>query len=277
MSKEFTNKVFIETQGVFVPELLFSCRDMYNAMAVGDMEYHPIIDKVKNLANYLGVSMDDIYYNENTEVTKKYLYIKGFVYEDLTHYLGMVEEGDMAQNFVLERIRLRIPHLDRQNKDLNTWLKNKEYDMFFAFLEKQMVLYAIKYVIPNIKSSRIWDAFMDAYQMYEGNTNLIPDEIISLLQKYPSSKHRRRRLKELPNKKITLYRGVHSPDNIIGLSWTTSLKVAGYFATRLGGSGAVYKIEVPKDDILDYYMGRDEYEVLLSRYTVRKYSPIRII
>ena len=63
----------------------------------------------------------------------------------------------------------------------------------------------------------------------------------------------------------TLYRGVQRKSDPRGISWTTSLEVARWFATRMGGNGTVHTATVKRKDVYAHIheSGRGEHEMLL--------------
>ena len=68
---------------------------------------------------------------------------------------------------------------------------------------------------------------------------------------------------ELPEV-LTLYRGAHI-DHKEGMSWTTNLKTAQWFATRLGMEDTkVYTITIPREHILAKFDGRNEEEYVVN-------------
>ncbi|TRW77568.1 hypothetical protein FK535_26545 [Mycolicibacterium sp. 018/SC-01/001] len=70
-----------------------------------------------------------------------------------------------------------------------------------------------------------------------------------------------------PQSRLTVYRGVREEAYRVGMSWTTSLEVARWFAARYSnGSGFVYKLEVEPCQVLAQMTeGRDcEEEVVLD-------------
>ena len=75
--------------------------------------------------------------------------------------------------------------------------------------------------------------------------------------------------KNLPDE-VTVYRGILVKDGLkqpYGVSWTTDFEVAYMFANRfaqLGGEAYIIKAEIRKEDILYYYNGRKESEVILD-------------
>lgn len=65
---------------------------------------------------------------------------------------------------------------------------------------------------------------------------------------------------------ITIYRGTTSnrSNQIKGLSWTRDIKIARYFANRFKQGGSVYKAQINPKDILAYFTGRSESEVVVN-------------
>lgn len=73
------------------------------------------------------------------------------------------------------------------------------------------------------------------------------------------------------DKPITVYRGEIDKSVHLGLSWTTSLKIAKRFAERFNMSGIIYSTVLKSDEILAAYADDGEHEVLaiVSGDTVR--------
>ena len=63
---------------------------------------------------------------------------------------------------------------------------------------------------------------------------------------------------------IKVYRGVNRGGSPYGLSWTTSLETAEWFAKRFGDDGKVYELEVPNKHVLAIIDDRDESEVVVD-------------
>lgn len=59
----------------------------------------------------------------------------------------------------------------------------------------------------------------------------------------------------LPNT-VDIYRGIASKSNPNGISWTTKLKTAEWFANRWDNNGYVIKAKIPKENVLAYYLRR---------------------
>lgn len=64
------------------------------------------------------------------------------------------------------------------------------------------------------------------------------------------------------DKPITVYRGEIDKSVHLGLSWTTSLKIAKGFAERFNMSGIIYSTVLKPDEILAAYTDDGEHEVL---------------
>lgn len=65
---------------------------------------------------------------------------------------------------------------------------------------------------------------------------------------------------ELPDTPFTVYRGGIKR----GFSWTLDLATAKWFSNRIGGTGEVWQATVTKADIIAYYDGRNEKEVIAA-------------
>lgn len=63
---------------------------------------------------------------------------------------------------------------------------------------------------------------------------------------------------------VTIYRAGLAK-TIMGLSWTTSLSVASFFASRFGADFPIYQTIIDRENITAFWTRRNEYEVLVSR------------
>jgi len=62
---------------------------------------------------------------------------------------------------------------------------------------------------------------------------------------------------------LTLYRGCYS-EFARGMSWTSSLERAKWFASRMGGNGNVYTETFPRECVIGKFDGRNEEEYVLD-------------
>ena len=77
---------------------------------------------------------------------------------------------------------------------------------------------------------------------------------------------------------ITLYRGVNKTSNhpIDGMSWTSNLETAFWFANRFSNQdGIVYVLNVPKKYVLAYFSHEEEY-VVDYKYLKERKSDIAV-
>lgn len=65
---------------------------------------------------------------------------------------------------------------------------------------------------------------------------------------------------------ITIYRGIIEKKaiNIKGMSWTTKLETARWFAKRFGKRGVVYSATIEKRYVYAYFFGRNEFETVVD-------------
>jgi hypothetical protein len=69
-----------------------------------------------------------------------------------------------------------------------------------------------------------------------------------------------------PHAPVTLYRGARDEDGMRGMSWTSSMETARWFANRFGGTGVVYRITDvgPEHVLAQIARGRPEDEYVLD-------------
>ena len=69
--------------------------------------------------------------------------------------------------------------------------------------------------------------------------------------------------KELPDK-ITVYRGINDYGSKDGLSWSTDIKKAAWFAVRFENNPKLFKGVISKEDVFAYFSGRGESELVID-------------
>jgi len=70
---------------------------------------------------------------------------------------------------------------------------------------------------------------------------------------------------------LTVYRG-HQENNREGWSWSTSIDVAKWFASRFSVDGTVVKTSISRNEILAYVGSRGEKEVIIDPETVTHWT-----
>jgi hypothetical protein len=74
---------------------------------------------------------------------------------------------------------------------------------------------------------------------------------------------------------ITIYRGIGQNGKVRALSWSTDVNIAEWFSRRWSEDGIVMAAEIDKKDILAYFSGRGESEVVVDfkkLKNIREYS-----
>lgn len=74
---------------------------------------------------------------------------------------------------------------------------------------------------------------------------------------------------------IMIYRGISKRGSIKALSWTLDMHKAEWFSQRFGKKSRVYRAKIRREDVLAYFAGRGEYEVVVDYrklYAIEKYN-----
>lgn len=108
------------------------------------------------------------------------------------------------------------------------------------------------------------------------NPDVTKKEMVSLFKKankqYLMEEDDYKTYLELPDK-ITIYRGVRSPKYKKGLAWSLDKDIATWFATRFESDEYyLYEVEIDKKEILAYFNDRDEQEIIINPYNLKKYE-----
>lgn len=69
--------------------------------------------------------------------------------------------------------------------------------------------------------------------------------------------------KDLPDE-ILVYRGIGEKGSIKALSWTVDVHTAEWFSKRFGQTPHVYRAKIKKEDVLAYFEGREEAELVVD-------------
>lgn len=99
--------------------------------------------------------------------------------------------------------------------------------------------------------------------------NLSKREIVALFKKCEPTivmdKDEREAYNALPEI-ITIYRGIIEKKavNVKGMSWTTNLETARWFAKRFGKRGIVYSATIEKRYVYAYFLRRNEFETVVD-------------
>jgi hypothetical protein len=169
-----------------------------------------------------------------------------------------------------------------QLKYAEACLLENDFDAFFFFLDKPIVITALEVFYEYIPSEKKYTIFREQYARMEYNFRDHIDFINLVIEdRFESNEWKEaiQNLKEKVNGKklITIYRGegeksTHYED---AFSWTIDKKVATFFANRFRDKGKVYKAQVKIDDIIDYLDGRSESEVLVRSKNLQNITRVK--
>lgn len=164
---------------------------------------------------------------------------------------------------------------------VNHWYKMKrdkienalaagDWGQAFLFIEKPYHLQSLERYADRMSDAEFWELFGDCYRQMEflsDESDLL--ERLTALQR-PGRESmmddaERDALKAMPET-ITVYRGYQKPKYRLGWSWTIDNKQARWFAQRFQspGSGFIVSGKVRKSDVIAYWTGRNESEILTN-------------
>ena len=222
------------------------------------------ITKLKNnktiieLINHYNLNINDFY--KTKDKLYPYCYFKDFI---------LIEIYDMSKKFFND---FRIVEIIKQRNELmNKFLLNKQYEKIFTFIDKPLRFMFYKSLFDEIPDDQKYSIFKSVYTSSEYGFNQLSRDLLNKIFKYNIVS------KEWFKKNIIIiYRGEgeRSTDYTKVYSWTTSKKIADFFAHRFDSEGIIYKAKVKQQDILDYINDRDEQEILVSPenvYDVEEY------
>lgn len=225
--------------------------------------------------------LNSIYINENS----KLFYVDHFLCSDF--YLNVnIFESSINNSYINLRYK----------SNLNIYrkcLRNKDYEGVFTLLDKQK---RMPWLIKNFR--KLFNHYGEKlfYRIFREN-------LIYVDHHYPYRRAYKKILncgtkthlmmnakekKELSklNKVVTIYRGVcieaghksiskSNKDKLIGHSWTTHYKKAEWFAcchapkfTQEPLTNAVLSYEIKKQDIIAYFLDRNEFEIFIDPKTI---------
>lgn len=218
----------------------------------------PTEEKVKMLAESMQVDPSHLYYVNKEMGT--------FCYYNFPTYMTI----DVMNEQFVEALRVpeRIKALLELAKES---LENKDFYRLFAVTEdaaKIMLFNKLYWMAPDEEK---FEMYREIYSLLDYGHSAIQREIIQDVWKHqPESEKRRVRwmLDQMEDgEMITVYRGEGNGSTPYdkSMSWTTSLSVAAFFATRIRShlDAKVYQARIRKDLVLDYNDDRKEQEVSL--------------
>lgn len=136
----------------------------------------------------------------------------------------------------------------------------------------------LKFAEPYLSRTDLSELLADAWIRSENpnmDANVTKSELAAMFEQADKSVlmslEERIRLSEM-SETITIYRGVtpYNAKNVKALSWTVDKKKAEWFARRFGENGTVYKAEISKANVLAYFTGRGESEIIVNPKNIKQ-------
>jgi len=148
----------------------------------------------------------------------------------------------------------------------------KDVDMIMFMIRPSWHMMFLHQARPYLSKKDFAECFADAFIEGENPTlgsGLSVDDLVDMFkvcgQARLMEKEDKKVYKALPNT-VAIYRGILVDDekHLMSLSWTLLPAVAEVFASRLTGQGKIYTAIVEKKNILAYFGGRGEAEVIVD-------------
>lgn len=246
-------KIFNDCHGALLMDSLLTLDDIYFMPSA--VEKLGLPESPDSFLDYLGVELNDIYYN-NESLFNKYFYLKGFV---------MVEIPSFDVN-ALKSLRIK-ERIELQSSRIEEYQVQGKWDHVFSLADKRLLIPKFIEIYRHLPKDQIVDIFSDLWVRSESGFEMITEDILCYVYTYQgfSQEYQERmsRLQEVAKGErfITVYHG--STEVGDDFSWSLSRKVAQWFANRFGNNGSVEKGRVAVEDIVDYLDSRGESEVLI--------------
>lgn len=214
---------------------------LYSPVEVDDftklLVYHPVFTTI-----YTTVCVDgknviaDITTEEGLDLARNY-------------YLQFIETANRYDDFF--RI-LRSSYLPLFFKNSSLYFSREDYSSFLAEMWTRVEF-------PNNSPDCSIQSFVTAFSN--------SDKTILMNEK------ERKLLSELPDE-VVVYRGVKPNAKVKALSWTLSHDTAKWFADRFEKNGIVYRARIKKEDILAYFDGCGESEIVVRPSKLHKIEQV---
>lgn len=175
--------------------------------------------------------------------------------EDLKHlrkiYSEQIDNSDLIKMYVL----INAPYRPLFFREIEKYLNEKDYNTLLSSVWTETEN-------PNQDANVSINKWIRYFK--KANKDILMDE---------EEREKYNNLQE----SIIIYRGVANSHAKYGLSWTDNPKVAEWFAKRFGNKKAyILKTVCKKEDVLAYFTGRNEDEIVLNINNIDKKSIERI-
>lgn len=162
-------------------------------------------------------------------------------------------------------------NLCRVQKYIEEQLNNTTtYEQLLFFINKPYLPVFFKHTYALLSEEDFGKSLSEIWCLVEftnSDPDISPQEFLSLFQRanpiFLMEPDELKVLQSLPDE-ITIYRGSKPNTSLTALSWTINPDVAQWFADRFEKNGTVYEAKISKKDVLAYFNGREEEEIIAN-------------
>jgi hypothetical protein len=171
-----------------------------------------------------------------------------------------------------------VPHSDAMNKMVNMRYLDKKEGINKALLEKDFSRYVWSHerpfrlnafcdIYPNLDSETYWEMLGSIWTDTENSWQAVDTWeylwTINIPNREFCMDEKEKEIYNSFDEKIIAYRG-GIQKNKHGLSWTLDIRKAEFFANRFNQNGIVYEAIIDKENIMAYFAGRNESEIVVK-------------
>ena len=184
------------------------------------------------------------------------------------------ENKEMVDVFAKKEYFERFKKVINRNID-----KAQNVHMIFLHITKPYKMVCFKYICDYLSEQDYGELLKDCWTMEEftsKNPDVSKKEMVSFFKRakkeYIMDEEELKVYNNLPEQ-VTIYRGVRDKRWARELSWTLDYEQAEWFATRFNSeTSIVYEVTIPKSEILTFINDRDEQEIIIDPYNLKKYE-----
>lgn len=218
-------------------------------------------ESFENFIAMTGVDRDDVYFDSRNPIHPIFVYMEG----------SMIEVASFDPE-ILEI--LQVPRrIEYYRKELESLKKHNDYIKYFSIIDKRARLVEFISRIKDIPVSQLYEVFEYVYTSSESGFQILSKDMILYIKEHAHLSNdyikSMEELKRLSNEEgmVPIYRGSSSYDAVNVShqvqSWSLNEDTARFFSTRFDNQNEVLFIPINIKDIMFYFEGRGEQEVLI--------------
>lgn len=216
-----------------------------------------LYDSIKQLAIKHGLTPENIYITPNK-------YVDLYCYYEFPVFIPLMTLDE--QFLIMMRMSERV--IATKERSLSA-LKEMNIFKILAHSEDSAKIMLFNKLYWHVSAQDRYKAWVEVYQFLdyghiEINKKITEDAISNQPTQY-RNEIRKKLDKCFEDDFISIYRGVGkvSVEASTSMSWTTSLSIASFFASRYEIGGKVFQAKIHKDHIIDFLRNRGEEEVIV--------------